>query len=51
MSQDHTITEYHLTPNGWIKGSFFVYGEKTVDVSPPSNRVETCIEEVEDTSG
>jgi hypothetical protein len=51
MSQDHTTTEYHLTPNGWIKGSFFVYGEKTEDVSPPANRVETCIEEVEDISG
>jgi hypothetical protein len=51
VSQDHTTTEYHLTPNGWTKGSFSVYGEKTAVVPPPANRVETCIEEVEDTSG
>jgi hypothetical protein len=51
VSQDHTTTEYDLTPNGWIKGSFFVYGKKTENVPPPTNRVETWSEEVEDTSG
>lgn len=51
MSRDRTEREYHLTPNGWVSGSFYVYGTKTEHVSIPLDRVETCIEEIEDTSG
>jgi len=51
MSVDRTETEYHLTLNGWVKGSFWVYGRKTEDVSAPADRVETWIEERDLTSG
>jgi hypothetical protein len=51
MLQDHTETEYHLTPHGWLKGSFWVYGAKTEDVPAPSVRVETWVEEIDDPLG
>jgi hypothetical protein len=51
MLQDHTETEYHLTPHGWLKGSFWVYGTKTEDVPAPSVRVETWVEEIDDPLG
>jgi hypothetical protein len=50
MSEDRTEQEYHLTPNGWVAGSFFVYADKTEDGPVPPDRVETWIEEVLDTS-
>jgi|SRR6476661_10856821 len=50
MSVDRTEEEYHLTPSGWVSGSFFVYGDKTEDGPIPQDRVETWIEEIEDTS-
>jgi hypothetical protein len=43
MLQEHTETEYHLTPHGWLKGSFWVDCTKTEDVPVPSDRVETCV--------
>jgi hypothetical protein len=51
MSKGHTETEYHLTPQGWLKGSSWVYGAKTEDVPAPSVRVESWIEEIDDPSG
>src|ERR1700720_3845015 len=51
MLQEHTETEYHLTPHGWLKGCFWVYGTKTEDVPIPSDRVETCVEKIDDGSG
>jgi hypothetical protein len=51
MSQDRTEREYHLTANGWVAGSFYVYGTKTEDVPIPLGRVETWVEEIDDPSG
>ena len=51
MSQDRTEQEYHLTPNGWVAGSFYVYGNKTEDVPTPADRIETWIEKIDDSSG
>ena len=31
MLKDRTETEYHLTPQGWLKGSFWVCGAKIED--------------------
>jgi len=45
MSIDSTSTEYHLTPNGWITGTFSFYGNpqgKIID--RPHDTVETWIE-------
>jgi hypothetical protein len=41
MAKDRTETEYHLTPQGWLKGSFWVGGSKIEDVSAPDVRVES----------
>jgi hypothetical protein len=51
MSADRTETEYHLTPSGWLEGSFWVYSNKAEDVPTLADRVETWIKEVDDTSG
>jgi hypothetical protein len=51
MSQDHTEREYHLTPVGWVSGTFRIYGAMSEEVPPPPDRIETWIEEVDDTSG
>ncbi len=51
MSQDHTEREYHLTPVGWVSGTFRVYGASTQEIPPPPDRLETWIEEIDDTSG
>lgn len=41
MSYDKTTQEYHLTPNGWVAGTFSVYGVPQAIVEPPVDRVET----------
>jgi hypothetical protein len=51
MLKGHTETEYHLTPQGWLKGSFWVCGAKIEDVPAPFVRVESWIEEIEGPSG
>jgi hypothetical protein len=51
MAKDRTETEYHLTPQGWLKGSFWVGGSKIEDVSAPDVRVESWVEEIDSTSG
>jgi hypothetical protein len=51
MSQDRTTQEYHLTPKGWVSGTFAVYGNVQKEVAPPADRIETWIEEVDDSSG
>ncbi|OKH55273.1 hypothetical protein NIES2101_04735 [Calothrix sp. HK-06] len=36
-------TEWHLTPNGWEKGTFSREGNpQLIEVEPPENRVLTC---------
>jgi hypothetical protein len=51
MLKDRTETEYHLTRQGWVKGSFWVCGTKIEDVSAPSVRVESWVEEIDSPSG
>jgi hypothetical protein len=51
MSQDHTEREYHLTPVGWVSGTFRVYRAANEEMEPPPDRVETWIEEIDNTSG
>ena len=50
MLKGHTETEYHLTPQGWLKGSFWVCGANIEDVPAPTVRVESWIEEIDDRS-
>lgn len=50
MSFDRTEQEYHLTPSGWIIGSFLVYGEGKV-IEPPVDRIETWVVEKYQSSG
>jgi hypothetical protein len=51
MLKGHTETEYHLTSQGWLKGSFWVCGAKIEDVPAPSVRIESWIEEIDGPSG
>jgi len=51
MLKDRTETEYHLTPQGWLKGSFWVCGAKIEDVSAPDIPVESWVEEIDSPSG
>jgi hypothetical protein len=51
MLKDRTETEYHLTPRGWLKGSYWVCGAKVEDVSAPDIRVESWVEEIDSPSG
>jgi hypothetical protein len=47
MLKDRTETEYHLTSQGWLKGSFWVRGAKIEDVPAPDLRVESWVEEID----
>lgn len=51
MSADHYQEENHLTPGGWIRGTFFFYGHATKIVPPPADRVLTLIKDVFQASG
>jgi hypothetical protein len=41
MSTSDEWQERHLTPNGWVDGSYRVDGQGRVEVDPPSDRVLT----------
>jgi hypothetical protein len=49
MSRDYTEHEYHLTTSGWISGTTSICG-KTQEVSPPADRLETCLEYIDTSS-
>jgi hypothetical protein len=51
MSIDRTETEYHLTQNGWVAGTFSSYGQKRGQVDPPPDRVESWLRKMEQSSG
>ena len=42
LSADKTAHEWHLTPRGWVEGTFSFYGNapKTGIIEPPDDRVE-----------
>ena len=41
MSVDQTTDYYHLTPNGWVKGTSKIYRNVHSEVEPPEDRIET----------
>jgi len=53
MSFDETTHEWHLTPRGWIKGTFRYYDnvQEPGIIEPPSDRVETWVREMVQSSG
>jgi hypothetical protein len=45
MAYDEWEHEYHLTPNGWVTGSFYFRGTLAKKVSVPIDRVLTMVQE------
>jgi len=43
MSCDSTDDEYHLTPNGWVKGTHYYYGEADKIIERPIDTVGTWV--------
>ncbi|MDD4877017.1 MAG: hypothetical protein PHQ86_07835 [Dehalococcoidales bacterium] len=43
MSCDSTDDEIHLTPNGWVYGTHFFYGEADEKIPRPPNAIETWV--------
>ena len=41
MAFDDVRTEYHLTPDGWVKGTCRYFGSSKNEVERPHNTVET----------
>jgi hypothetical protein len=50
MSVDKYEREYHLTPTGWVKGSFAFYGTADNPAARPKEAVLTIVKEVEQSS-
>ncbi len=44
MAVDDLEREYHLTPNGWVKGTSFCFGNTDKEITPPPDRVLTIVE-------
>jgi hypothetical protein len=51
MSADRYEQEYHLTPDGWMAGTYYFYGKAKKRIKAPSNRVLTLIKQVEQSCG
>jgi hypothetical protein len=51
MVWDRYTREHHLTPDGWIIGSFSVLSGKKNEVEPPEDRVETWEENMTQQTG
>jgi hypothetical protein len=51
VSADRYEQEYHLTPDGWVAGTFYFYGKAKKRIKPPSNRVLTLMKQVEQSCG
>jgi hypothetical protein len=45
MTRNEWEHEYHLTPEGWIRGNFYLRGTLTRNVPVPRNRVITMVQE------
>lgn len=52
MAEENSTREYHLTPNGWVSGTYTnfntVYGD---EVGRPTDAIETWIERCYQRSG
>ena len=52
MSFDDWTSEHHLTPNGWVKGTYKYYGKVQDEaVARPPGTIETWEEHCHQTSG
>lgn len=51
MAYDRYSIEWHLTPGGWVRGTETYFGKSEKEIPPPSDRVETWLIEVEQSSG
>ena len=49
MAVDHWTQEYHLTPSGWVKGTYKFFG-KGDEVPRPTDAVETWEEDCRQSS-
>jgi hypothetical protein len=45
MTHDEWEHEYHLTPLGWVEGSFYFRGTLTRKIPTPRDRVITMVQE------
>jgi hypothetical protein len=50
MAVDKFETEYHLTRSGWHKGTSYFFGKTQKEVAPPSDRLLTVVQLVEQSS-
>src|SRR6266571_8944714 len=50
MATDEHQIERHLTPHGWVTGNEWVNHTQIKSVDPPSDRIETWVEEISDSS-
>lgn len=46
MAVDNLETEYHLTPNGWVVGTSYLFGKTEKHVNPPVDRALTLVEKI-----
>ena len=51
MVWDRYTRVHHLTPDGWIRGSFSGLGGDKTEVEPPKERVETWEENMTQQTG
>ena len=50
MSCDSKDDEYHLTPNGWVAGTHYCYGETDKIIARPIDTVETLVRKMRQSS-
>jgi hypothetical protein len=51
MAYDRYEVEHHLTPAGWVTGTVTDSGNQETIVEPPTDRVETWLYKMEQSSG
>ena len=51
MAYDRYSIQYYLTPRGWIEGTTTYFSAVDHELVPPSDRVETWLKDVEQSSG
>ncbi len=42
MPASNEYIKWHLTPSGWVKGSYHLDFNEPVSIDPPKDRVLTC---------
>ena len=51
MAYDRYEVEHHLTPAGWVTGTVTDSGNQETIIEPPTDRVETWLYKMEQSSG